>query len=211
MSRRLLHRAWDATGRNGRDTLAEVVDAHGVDPHQAARHHKRYVSQSFCSVRLPALSEIRSEPATLVTLTPPMAVLSTSDKESSMFKPILFAVSIVAAGTMGFAVAHAASAASTKTPGYMYASCNQQGKLLSATSHATSCTKVRATVFDVTFDRSVQGCAIVASPGRPDGLETVLGQVSASNGKNSAQVVRVHSVVSQYTGDGHSFFVVVLC
>lgn len=130
-----------------------------------------------------------------------------------MFKPAMFVAATIAAGTIGVA-AHAAGAASTKTAGYMYASCDSRGALLSAGSHARTCKQLSGGKFDVTFDRSVQDCAIVVTPGRPDGVETYVGDVSGSNVKNAPNVVRVHSVIAEGrfgAGLAHSFFVVVLC
>lgn len=115
-----------------------------------------------------------------------------------MFKRVRVVLSIAAAATMCLRRHTGVGQTSQKTAGYRYAACTSKGVLASTTnSHATTCKRISRGVYTVTFDRSVRGCALIATEGGD-----LVGGVRTSAESTS---------LNPNNASAHSFMFVVLC
>ena len=129
-----------------------------------------------------------------------------------MSRPVMLLISTIAAGAMGYGVAQATTTTrQAPAPAQtLYATCDSKGKMLVTRNRATSCAKTGNGTYVVTFDRSVVGCALVASLGRPK-AETFPGYTSVSENKANANAVTVHTGYEGQTHKDHSFYLLVQC
>jgi hypothetical protein len=129
-----------------------------------------------------------------------------------MSRSVVLLISTIAAGAMGWGVAQAArttrqAPAAAQT---LFATCDGQGKMLVTRSRATSCARTGVGAYVVAFDRSVVGCAFMATLGRPR-VQTFPGYTSVSEKQGNANAVVVATGYEGRTHQDHSFYVLVQC
>jgi hypothetical protein len=127
-------------------------------------------------------------------------------------RPVMLLMSTIAAGAMGYGVAQATTTTrQAPAPAQtLYATCDSQGRILVTRSRATSCAKSGTGNYAVTFDRSVVGCAFMATLGRPK-VQTFPGYTSVNEQKGNANAVVVQTGYEGRTHQDHSFYVLVQC
>ena len=120
----------------------------------------------------------------------------------------------IAAGAMGYGIAHAAQvprqATNTQT---LFAYCNKGG-VLSKTVYraATKCAKAGGRgAYIVTFNRSIRACALIGAPGVP--VEGVPYSYEVRTSWQAGDDKSVHVSTSNSAGqdDAHGFFLAVHC